>query len=193
MIKAELLASQYSSLLTKIDQLLIQGNPIHLAIEGMSCAGKSTLARYLASIYCSNIISTDHFFLPELLKTSERLAQPGGNIHYERFKKEVLAPLRTGKSFCYQPFDCKLQALAEPITITPRQLTIIEGVYSLHPLLDFPYNYKVFLTIDSNEQRHRCLERNDRDLYQRYLEEWIPLENLYFQYYRPQDNCNLIF
>ena len=31
----------------------------------------------------------DDFFLPMELRTAERLEEPGGNVHYERFSAEV--------------------------------------------------------------------------------------------------------
>ena len=74
-------------------ELLIKENKkdiIIVAIDGMTGSGKSTLAKELAEIYNSPIFQADDYFLPPELRTEERLNEPGGNIHYEKMKKEII-------------------------------------------------------------------------------------------------------
>lgn len=75
-------------------QLGAQGRAV-AAIDGNAAAGKSTLAARIAAFfapqYSVNVFHMDDFFLPGALRTPERLAEPGGNVHYERFQDEVLA------------------------------------------------------------------------------------------------------
>ncbi|NLW16171.1 MAG: hypothetical protein GX033_00665, partial [Firmicutes bacterium] len=84
----------YFELLVRIDRLTAQHQQVNVAIEGHSAAGKTFLARQLARIYDCNVIAMDHFFLPPSLRTEARLAEPGGNVHYERFISEVLDGLQ---------------------------------------------------------------------------------------------------
>lgn len=49
----------------------------------------------------------------------------------------------------------------------------------MHPALRGYYDLMICLTIDSGEQLHRLEARNPRML-QRFIDEWIPLENRYF-------------
>lgn len=51
-------------------------------------------------------IHMDDFFLPLEMRTPQRLQQPGGNVHYERFLETVLKPLSLQQTVFYQPFDC---------------------------------------------------------------------------------------
>lgn len=183
----------YFSLFAAIDQLLKGSKPITVAIDGMSSAGKTSLASLLKEIYDCNIFHMDDFFLPAALKTSERLSQAGGNVHYERFLQEVLTPLATGEPFSYRPFDCRQQTLAAPIIVQPKKLNIIEGVYSLHPQLPLNHALKVFLLTSPEIQDQRGLYRNGPELQRRFREEWIPLENKYFQECGVQDKCDLVF
>ena len=76
----------------KIDILLKENKKdiVIIAIDGMTASGKSTLAEELSQIYNSPIFHADDFFLPMELRTEERLNEPGGNIHYERMKKEII-------------------------------------------------------------------------------------------------------
>ena len=95
----------------------------------------------------------------------------------------MLLPLKSGKAFSYRPFDCGSFELADPIAITPKKLNIIEGTYSHHPYFGDPYDLKVLLTVDEETQRQRILER-PTFLHKRFFEEWIPMENRYFEAFR---------
>ena len=166
-------------LFIQIDKRLAKGRAI-IAIEGGSAGGKSTLSNILKEVYACNVIHMDDFFLRPEQRTKERFLEVGGNIDYERFSLEVLAPLVKNETVCYKPFDCVKQALGEPITVQPDKLTIIEGVYSMHPSFGEYYDLSVFLNIDPVYQKERILTRNSPTFAQRFFEEWIPLENLYF-------------
>ena len=121
----------------------------------------------------------DDFFLRPEQRTAERFAEIGGNVDYERFRDEVLAPLKNSLAFSYRPFDCSTFSLSEPIFVLPKKLNIIEGTYSHHPYFKDPYDLKIMLTVDEETQRQRILQRPEF-LRKRFFEEWIPMENRYF-------------
>jgi uridine kinase len=182
----------YFALFARIDALLKIRETVNVAIDGMSCAGKSSLAALLEQVYDCNVIHMDDFFLPQAMKTPERLAQPGGNVHYERFLTEVLTPLLAGRPFCYRPFDCKSQTFREAVSFQPKPLNIIEGAYSLHPTLADAYQLKVFLEIDPEIQSARILQRNGPAMHRRFMEEWVPLANRYVQECNIKERCDLV-
>ena len=170
---------KYLQLFKKIDNLL-QNGPVIFAIDGGSASGKTTLAKMLSEIYDANVFHIDDFFLRPEQRTQERLSEVGGNFDRERFLSEVLIPLKEGREVRYSRFDCSTQSLLPPTKVLPKPLTIIEGVYSLHPeLLPF-YNSSLFLHIPPELQRERILKRNTPALAKRFFEEWIPMENAYF-------------
>ena len=164
----------------QIDELLAEKDMVIVAIDGKCTSGKTTLASKLAEIYDCNVFHMDDFFLRLEQRTPERFAEVGGNVDYERFREEVLLPLKTGKAFSYRPFDCSTFTLATPVAVTPKKLNIIEGTYSHHPYFGTPYDLKILLTVDEETQRQRILER-PAFLHKRFFEEGIPMENLYFQ------------
>ena len=188
---------QFEQLSSDIEQLLRQKERVVVAIDGMSAAGKSSFAKQssmlLASQITKNIIHMDHFFLRPGQRTSERLSMPGGNIDYERFIEEVAKPLASGEPFSYRPFNCKTQDFDEPVAVEPKPLTIIEGVYSMHPEIAEAclFDISIFMQIDEDEQHRRLKERNPQ-LYQRFLEEWIPMESMYFDAYDIAEKCTYI-
>jgi uridine kinase len=181
---------EYLLLLENVKNLYMADKPKFIAIDGRCGSGKSTLAILLQQEVDCNLIHMDDFFLPFELKTMERLSEPGGNIHYERFKEEVLTPLLQGESVVYHPYNCQIRALDEPIHTKPKKLTIVEGVYSLHPSLQYAYDYKVFLTMDREVQMERIRKRSGGKL-QRFINEWIPLEEHYFRKLNIEERCHL--
>ena len=164
---------------TQIDALLEEKELVIVAIDGKCTSGKTTLASKLAEIYDCNVFHMDDFFLRPEQRTPERFAEVGGNVDYERFLEEVLLPLKSSKTFSYRPFDCSTFTLSDPVIVTPKRLNIIEGTYSHHPYFGNPYDLKILLTIDEETQRRRILDRPEF-LHKRFFEEWIPMENRYF-------------
>ena len=171
--------SNLESVIKQIDDLLTQKDAVIVAIDGKCTSGKTTLASKLAELYDCNVFHMDDFFLRPEQRTPERFAEVGGNVDYERFLEEVLLPLKSSKTFSYRPFDCSTFTLSDPVIVTPKRLNIIEGTYSQHPYFRNPYDLKILLTIDEETQHRRILDRPEF-LHKRFFEEWIPMENRYF-------------
>ena len=163
----------------QIDALLEKKDSVLVAIDGPCTSGKTTLAARLAECYDCNIFHMDDFFLRPEQRTPERFAEAGGNVDYERFAREVLMPLKAGTPFTYRPFVCSSFTLAQPVEVTPKKLTIVEGTYSLHPYFGSPYDLRLLLSVSPELQRQRILER-PAFLHQRFFAQWIPMENRYF-------------
>ena len=175
----------------RIDLLLEQKDWAIVAIDGNCTAGKTTLAGMLAQIYDCNVFHMDDFFLRPEQRTPERYAEVGGNVDYERFQTEVLAPLQEKQAFSYCPFDCKTFTLRQPVAVVPKKLNIVEGTYSQHPYFGDPYDLKIFLSVTAEIQRSRILER-PAFLHSRVFEQWIPLESQYFEGFQIADRADLI-
>lgn len=162
-----------------IDNLSVKDSMI-VAIEGGSASGKTTLSKILQDKYGCNVFHMDDFFLRPEQRTTERFAEIGGNVDRERFQCEVLEPLINNKTVRYRRFDCSTQTLSDIITVKPKKLTVIEGVYSMHPSFGRYYDFSVLMDIDCDYQKERILIRNSPQKAIRFFEEWIPLENKYF-------------
>jgi len=178
-------------LFVKLDTML-QEKEVVLAIDGGSAAGKTTLGRLLGQRYACNVFHMDDFFLRPEQRTKERLAEVGGNVDRERFAKEILQPLAQGKSVQFRRFDCATQRLGQEQTVTPGRLTVIEGAYSVHPAFGRYYDLAVFLNIDPDLQKKRILVRNTPAFAGRFFDEWIPLENRYFEATGIRERCDLV-
>lgn len=164
----------------KIDALLAGKEQVVVAIDGSCTAGKTTLAGLLATKYDCCVIHMDDFFLRPEQRTAQRLAEPGGNVDYERFRKEVLENLRSGEPFSYRPYDCSTGKLKEPVKVQPKKLTIVEGTYAQHPYFGDAYDLRIFLQVSEQLRTQRILNR-PAFLHKRFFEEWIPMEQQYFK------------
>lgn len=155
-------------------------SPFVIAIDGRSAAGKTTLAALLAGQLSAAVIHMDDFFLPMELRTPERLAEPGANLHRERFTEEVLTHLREGKGFCYRRFDCGRMDYDKTVTIPGAGCYIVEGAYSCQPAFGEYMDLRVFCDITPGLQKERILTRNGEEGWRRFAECWIPMEERYF-------------
>ena len=183
---------QLNDLFEKIEELLQQKENIVVAIEGSSASGKTTLSKELKQRYGCNVFHMDDFFLRPEQRTKERLAEPGGNVDRERFLKEIIFPLRKGEVIEYRRFDCSTFTLFQAKKILPSKLTVVEGAYSTHPELKKYYDLSVFLDISSDLQKERIWKRNTPDKAERFFEEWIPMEQRYFETFRVKERCDII-
>ena len=165
--------------------------PIVVAIDGRSCAGKSTLAEMLSLVYQASIVHMDDFFLPQNLRTPQRYAQAGGNVHYERFIEEVLPHIRSGEAFKYRRFNCRIMDYGEEVLVNKANLMLVEGAYSLLPCFGEYYDLAIFMDIEPKEQLARLKHRNPL-LLRDFQEKWIPLEEKYFETLKIREKCQLI-
>ena len=162
---------------------------VNIAIDGVCGGGKSTLGQALAKKYKCNLFHMDDFFLRTEQRTPERYAQAGGNVDYERFQAEVLAHLADRDGLTYRPFDCSRMELGLPRTVSYSRLNIIEGSYSCHPYFGDIYQVQFFVDLPEEVQKARILARNGEEKYRRFVNEWIPMENRYFETYGIRGKC----
>lgn len=188
-------AARYLHALKLIEEkLLAQGFAI-VAIDGLCGSGKTSFAAFLQEVYGCGVIHMDDFFLPVALRTAERRAEPGGNVHYERFMEEVVKPLlqkkeiwqrsdhpgEAAETLKYRRFDCRSMDFQEEKLETPlTRVLVIEGSYSMRPEFCPLYDLKLFLCCSRAEQKARIIRRNGEVHYQDFQNLWIPLENAYF-------------
>lgn len=163
----------------EIEKQIKQNRKVVIAIDGPSASGKSTLGDLLKKKYDALLFHTDNYFLPKEKKTKKRLSESGGNLDYERLKSEIMDNLENDyikSNF----FNCKIDVLEDRESQVNKQVVIIEGAYSMHKELYPYYSLSIFLEIEESLQKDRILARNGEKMLKRWVEEWIPLENYYF-------------
>lgn len=152
-----------------------------IAIDGRCASGKTTLAGMLAEELGAGVIHMDDFFLPPELRTKERFSKPGGNVHYERVREEVLPHLKKREDFTYRRFDCGSMAPGGLVKVKGAPYYIVEGAYSCHPALGDYMSLRVFSDVEREEQLRRIERRDGSARLENFKKRWIPLEEAYFQ------------
>lgn len=150
-----------------------------IAIDGRAASGKTTLAKALAVNLSAGLVHMDDFFLPLSLRTEERLAQPGGNVHYERFVDEILPHIGGDYEFSYWVFDCGTMDYGKIRKVAPSAWRVVEGAYSCHPVFGEYMTLRVFSDVEPEEQLRRILERDGEDKLAMFRDRWLPLEERY--------------
>lgn len=162
-----------------------------IAVEGRCAAGKTTLAQKIQTLTECNVIHMDDFYLPFSKRTEQKMAQPGGNMDFERLLFEVLLPLKNGANAMYRPYDCHNDTFLQSKELNAAAPTIIEGSYSCHPSLQKYYDLRVFMDISPERQQIRLKER-DPSSFENFQNIWIPREELYFTACQICDCCDLV-
>jgi uridine kinase len=162
-----------------------------IAIDGPSGSGKTTFSKNLEEKYDCLVFHTDDYFLHPTLKTTKRLEEPGGNLDYERLEQEILKNL-SKEVITSNHFNCMTNELEYKNPVKRKKIVVIEGVYSMHPHFLKYYDYMVFFDIDREKQLQRILARNGEKMLQRFIDEWIPLEDKHFDINKVKQKANLV-
>lgn len=177
-------------IIDKLKAYIEENEHVVIGIDGPSGSGKSSLASYLEKKYDVTLFHVDDYFLPAARKTTERLKEPGGNFDHERMQKEIFDHIKDFE-ITSNKFNCKTGDFETRNPVKRKSIVIIEGVYALYPRFSKYYNYTVFLNIDRGIQLERILERSNDYMLQRFIHEFIPLEDLYFKHFDIQEQVDL--
>ncbi len=178
--------------MARIEGLLQKKTRVVVALDGMSCSGKTTFAAALAERFSGSVVHMDDFFLPRDRFTEEKQALPGGNMDRERFQAEVLSPLSAGRDFAYAPFSCEEQALLPDKVAVTGPLVVVEGAYALLPEWGRYWDLSLFLQVSAEEQQGRLLLRNGAKGMVAFLTRWIPREESYFAACDVKSRCDAV-
>lgn len=169
----------YFPLLLRIAQEMRKKRPLLVAIDGCCGSGKTQLAALLQALFPSRVFHTDHYYLPIEKRAMDWQQQPAGNMDLERLRTEVIQPAQADATVYQRVFDCAAQQLGQPQAVAPAPLSIVEGSYSLHPMLADAYDMRIFLTCSEQEQKTR-LQAREGTYYEVFERVWIPMEKLYY-------------
>lgn len=163
-----------------------------VALDGRCASGKTTLAEQLAKVTGAGVVHMDDFFLPPSLRRPERLAEPGGNVHYERFAEEVLPLLKSPEAFRYRRFDCSRMKPGAEREVQEGNLRIVEGAYSSHPFFGEYMGLRVFCDVEPQEQLKRIEQRDGTEMLDNFRKKWIPMEEQYISHFQIRERADLV-
>lgn len=170
--------------------------PRTVAVDGMSCVGKTTLAGELAAIVSGAgrpvvAVAYDDFHQPrEVRHLRDRLSAEGylsDSYDHAALRRLVLDPAATGSPVVTASFDLAddVAVSPAPVDLTPDSVVLVEGEFLLGTDLDMRWDLAVLLVADPAAVVARALVRDGdlgsqaqvRELYlRRYLGAWALYE-----------------
>ena len=170
-----------------------------VALDGRSGSGKSTLAAALAGVVDASVVHGDDFYRD--LPDEERLRfSPAQGVDrsfdWQRLRAEALMPLVRREPARFGCFDWVAGGgLTGEVTVEPRDVVIVEGVYSARPELDDLLDLRVLVEIRKEERerrRHARARTVSRDDVVGWDARWDAAERLYFDTIRPRHSFDLV-
>ena len=163
-----------------------------VSVDGRAASGKTTLAAELAKITGAGVVHMDDFFLPLDLRSDERFAEAGGNVHYERFLSEVMPFIRDEGAFAYRIFDCGELDFVGLRDVVPSRIRVIEGAYACHPKFGDYADVRVFSDVEPTEQMARIVSRDGDEMAEMFRSRWLPFEEHYIEACGIMEKADLI-
>lgn len=121
-----------------------------IAIDGLPCAGKTTLAAKLATRFGLPILTFDDFYLPEYAWPQD--IAPGFPYPFIRVDefRSAIAALHAAGGCHYLPFDWETRSLMpDRMELRPEGPLIVEGCSVLDPALRPLYDLALFIESDA--------------------------------------------
>lgn len=164
-----------------------------IAVDGLPCAGKSTLAAHIGRTHGFDKIGIDDFLLPQSRWPSPPTpAFPFQFMRYDELLAAVHSLAATGRC-SYSPFDwATLSVSPQKRSISLTRPLMIEGVSALHPDLCESYALRIFVESD----RASLIESSRMRGLGLWAEAWenlfVPSADVYMKTL-PQHRADLIF
>jgi uridine kinase len=175
------------------------GRPVVVALDGRSGAGKSTLAAAIADMVDAAVVHGDDFYRDIPDSDRVRLSPQQGVDRYfdwERLRVEALTPLAQRKPARFCRFNWPTgQGLTDPVTVEPRDVVVVEGVYAARPQFDDLLDLRVLVEVrdeirtDRRQRRLRTVSRTDPHGWDA---RWGAAECVYFESIRPWNTFDLV-
>ena len=146
-----------------------------IAIDGLPCSGKSTLASKLAMLLEAECLPVDDFFLPQSDWPTD--IRPGFPFPFYRYEEFVVAIGNlTGTGRCrYFPFDWdEMRVSTTPRIVTLERPVIVEGASSLHREIARHYDIRFFVESDGSTMLEAILKRDGNFFEKEWRGLWLP-------------------
>lgn len=183
LISSNLIDSNFKSLLlddylSNLSKKLPNNKIYFIALEGRCCSGKTTITK---NINNASVIHADDFF-----------SNNNEPLDFNRLKN-VLLNLEPNKINTYEIYNCMNNTYSVKKTDVLKKIVIIEGVYSYHESIRDIYNEVIYINSPDNQLErllHRC--NGNTNLYNKFINIWIPREELYFNSFDFIKNASII-
>ena len=151
-----------------------------IALEGRCASGKTTISKLIKDV---TLIHIDDFFDE---KKEDRLNYKELINLLNRIKYA-----KVGEIIEYNAFSCRDWKYYKK-EITVNNVILFEGVYSYSEEIRDYFDKVIFSVISKDEQLYRLNKRENEYYLQKYLNEWIPREEEYYESFDFVSNANIL-
>ena len=181
-------------ILALVEKASVPGRTTLVAIDGLTCAGKSTLAGHVAgALQDAAVVGLDDFYRPLAAEERATLDPKESYDRYfdwERLLLDVLVPLSRHSRTRYRRYDWVTTGLGEWHEIEPRRVVIVEGVYSTRPELRPYFSVMIYVDAPREVRLARLLDRRYPDM--SWVDHWMAVEDWYVEHVQPTKQVSLV-
>ncbi|GAA1803359.1 phosphoglycerate transporter [Agromyces neolithicus] len=177
----------------RIDRLAADNDRLIVGISGFCGAGKSTLARELATGAHRLRVRGDDFLDPV---QSHRRSADWSGVERARLNREILIPFRAGASARFRRYDWAAGRLGPEQLLPPARVLIVDAIGLFHPecldLLDLTVWVDVGLeqATAQGKARDLALGRRHGKLWD---EVWMPNDRDFARRYDPRAAADILY
>jgi uridine kinase len=167
--------------------------PLVVAIDGRSGTGKSTLAAALAKRLSATVIEGDDFFAGGTGIEGDLPPSRAARCIDWQAQRRVLTALRAGQAASYHAFDWDAfdgSVVADPNTIAPASILLLEGVYAARPELRDLVDLCLLVTVPDDLRLSRLIAREGE--IGPWERQWHEAEAWYFAHAAPPSSFDLV-
>ena len=164
-----------------------------VALDGPSGSGKSTLALNLHKLLPgSQVVDLEFFYTeigvdpPDGLSPEECYEQ---HVDWRALDAQVLRPLRRGEPGRYQLYDWIAEQKGDWVSVRPKGIVLIDGLYSMRPELIDAYDLTVYVDTPSTERSARLAKRPDNPAW---VERWAIGFDWYIDHMRVKERADIV-
>jgi uridine kinase len=184
-----------SQLLLAIKETHRSDQTTFVGIDGCGGAGKTTLAKQLLDMDRSiQIVHMDEFDLPfqERLHLPPQKKPVGADSDWKRLASEVFIPLREGRYAEFVTYSWDLDKMYGRKMVRPYGIVVVEGVYAIRDELKDFYSLTIWLDVPKEVRLARGLKRDGEDKRERWLFDWMPMEDRYVEIQKPHLRADIV-
>ncbi|MBN1499924.1 MAG: hypothetical protein JW982_07210 [Spirochaetes bacterium] len=168
--------------------------PFMVCIDGPDFPGKTEfIGRLSLPSDEYQVVNFKDFFTTELFSRRTDIKQIGASFNWTRLRDEILIPLKNSETATYNKVNSKTKKIHTTHKIHPKGLIFIEGTYTNRIELRSYYDFKIFISADTETRLGRRFKTGFKRINNCRLSDENLIEDKYFiSEHKPLENSDIV-